>query len=53
VTLSKVHMKNKLTAITGLFIILFIWSLSASGFSSEVPEAAGLKEVILRVEGMT
>ncbi len=52
-TLSEVHMKNRLPAITVLFIILFIWSLSASGFSSEAPEAAGLKEVVLRVEGMT
>ena len=46
-------MKNGLTAITGLFIVLFVWGLSVSGFSSEAPEADGLKEVILRVEGMT
>ena len=46
-------MKNRLTAIIALFIILFVWWLAASGFSSEAPEAAGLKEVILRVEGMT
>ncbi len=46
-------MKNRLTAITGLFVILFVWWLSASGFSSEALEAAGLKAVILRVEGMT
>lgn len=46
-------MKNRLTAITGLFIILLVWGLSASGLSSEAPEAAGLKKVTLRVEGMT
>lgn len=46
-------MKNGLAAITGLFIILSVSWLSASGFPGQATEAVGLKKVTLRIEGMT
>jgi hypothetical protein len=46
-------MKNRLIVFAGLFILLISWSLLISDFHSKTADAAGLKQVILRVEGMT
>ena len=46
-------MKNRLIFFAGLFVLLACWWLSAYGSSSEAADTAGLRQVALRVEGMT